>query len=399
MTELQCVAVLRRLIEDVSFASDVTVQRHYQSLADRIDRRIGDLREGLLEIAEQELRLVRQTGQRCVDAHRSDRFLAHQRRRRQNCLQVFVGVAEGALPHQDRLVIGRLHMRGARQMIESDLIVLQPFRIGLAGSELLFYLFIRNQSFLFHINQQHPARRKPALHANVFWFDGKHSCFRGHHDQTVRRDQEAAGAESIAIEFCADHAAIGECHGSRAIPRLHQRSVVFVKRFDVLRHGSVMIPGFRDQHGHDVRERSPGKRQQLDRIVEHRGVAAACRNNGQQFLDVSAKQRRRQDGLPRVHPIHISAQGVDFTVVANVAIGVSQLPARESICREALMNQTQTTGQLGIKKIFVKIRNLRRKEQTLVHDRARGKRRYIEKFLLLQIAFVHDRFRPLAHYI
>ena len=224
-------------------------------------------------------------------------------------------------------------------MIESDLIVLQPLRIGLPGSKLLFNLFIRNQSLLFRIHQEYAAGCKSALNANVFRLDGQHACFRSQDNQAIRGDGVAAGAESVAIELRADDTAVGEGHRGRAVPRLHQRGVVFIKRLDILRHGGVVIPSFRDQHGHHVRERPAGERQQLDRIVEHRGVAAARGDDRQQLLDVGAKQRRRQDGLPRVHPIHISAQGVDFAVMADIAVRVSQLPARKSIGGEALVDQ------------------------------------------------------------
>ncbi len=82
MAELQRVAVLRCLFENVSFAPDVAIERHHEALADRINRRIGDLREGLLEIIEQKLRFVGQARQRRVDPHRADWFLAQQRRGR-----------------------------------------------------------------------------------------------------------------------------------------------------------------------------------------------------------------------------------------------------------------------------------------------------------------------------
>ena len=165
MAQLQRVAVLRRLVEDVSFASDVGVERHHQAFANRIDRGIGDLREGLLEIIEQQLRLVGQASQRRVDAHRADRLFARKRGRRENRLQVFVGIAEGALAHQDRFVVGGLNVRRARQMIERNLVVLQPLRVGLPRRQLLLDLFIRNQPLLFGIHQEDAAGRQPALHA------------------------------------------------------------------------------------------------------------------------------------------------------------------------------------------------------------------------------------------
>ena len=69
-------------VEQVRPRPDDRDEAHHQLLADRIDRRVGDLREVLLEIGEQQLRLVRQRRDRRVVAHRADGFLAVDRHRR-----------------------------------------------------------------------------------------------------------------------------------------------------------------------------------------------------------------------------------------------------------------------------------------------------------------------------
>ena len=63
--------------------------------------RIRHLREELLEIVEQRLRLVGETGQRRVGAHRADRLFALRRHGRENHAQIFIAVAEGALAAQE----------------------------------------------------------------------------------------------------------------------------------------------------------------------------------------------------------------------------------------------------------------------------------------------------------
>ncbi len=69
-------------IEQVRPRPDDRDQAHDQFFADRIDRRIGDLREVLLEVGEQLLRLVRQRRDRRVVAHRAVGFFAGRRHRR-----------------------------------------------------------------------------------------------------------------------------------------------------------------------------------------------------------------------------------------------------------------------------------------------------------------------------
>ena len=72
MPELERVAIPRRLVEDVSLRADIRIERHHQTFADRIDRWIRDLRKSLLEVTEQQLRLIGEARQGRVDAHRAD---------------------------------------------------------------------------------------------------------------------------------------------------------------------------------------------------------------------------------------------------------------------------------------------------------------------------------------
>ncbi len=63
-------------VEQVRPRPDKGHERHDQLLADRVDRRVGHLREVLLEIGVQQLRPVGQRRERRVGAHRADRLLA-----------------------------------------------------------------------------------------------------------------------------------------------------------------------------------------------------------------------------------------------------------------------------------------------------------------------------------
>ncbi len=56
MRQLEHLRVIGQLEQEVAFAADVRLEAHHQLLADRIDRGIGDLREVLLEVVEEQLR-------------------------------------------------------------------------------------------------------------------------------------------------------------------------------------------------------------------------------------------------------------------------------------------------------------------------------------------------------
>ena len=73
--------ILRRRIEDVALEADLRRQRHHEALAQRIDRRIRDLGEGLAEIFVQRPRLARQHRDRRVVAHRAGRLGLVERER------------------------------------------------------------------------------------------------------------------------------------------------------------------------------------------------------------------------------------------------------------------------------------------------------------------------------
>ncbi len=91
-------------IEQVRPRADDRDEAHDQFLTDRVDRGIGHLRKVLLEIGEQQLRLVRQRRDRRVVAHRADRLLALDRHRRHQDAQIFLGVAKGLLAIEQRKV-------------------------------------------------------------------------------------------------------------------------------------------------------------------------------------------------------------------------------------------------------------------------------------------------------
>ena len=90
-------ATFRRRLEQVAFGADHGMRGGNILLPDRIDGRIGDLREQLLEIVVEQLRLVRQHRQRRVSAHRAERLLAVVGHRADDETQILERVAEGLL--------------------------------------------------------------------------------------------------------------------------------------------------------------------------------------------------------------------------------------------------------------------------------------------------------------
>ena len=72
----QQVGLLGDLGEQVDLRADAGLEAHHDLLADRVDRRVGDLREQLLEVREQRRLAVGEHRQRGVVAHARHRLLA-----------------------------------------------------------------------------------------------------------------------------------------------------------------------------------------------------------------------------------------------------------------------------------------------------------------------------------
>ncbi len=122
-------------VQQVRPRPDEGHERHHRLLANRVDRRIRDLGEALLEVVGEELGAVGQHGGRCVAAHRPDRVLALGRHRLEEELDVLLGVAEGLLGIAERLGV-RLHRRDlGRQVDDVDLGLVQPLLVRLGARQ------------------------------------------------------------------------------------------------------------------------------------------------------------------------------------------------------------------------------------------------------------------------
>ncbi len=140
------------------------------------------------------------------------------------------------------------------------------------------------------VDQEHPAGLQAALADDLGRGDVEHADLAGQHDQAVVGDPVAAGAQAVAVEDRADDGAVGEGDAGRAVPGLHQRGVELVERAAGRVHRGVVLPRLRDHHQHRVRQRAAAEVQQLEHLVEGRGVA---RRPGVQ----TGKSRSRSPGI------------------------------------------------------------------------------------------------------
>ena len=262
-------------VEQVGSGTDQRDQRHHQFLADRVDRRVGDLREFLFEVVVQQLGPVGQHGGGDVTAHGADRVFAVDRHRYQESPQVFLGITESLLAAQQGLRIGGHRSDFGRQVLEPDLGGVQPSLIGMFGRQLGLDLIVIDDATLLKVDQQHLARLQAPFLDDLFLGDRQHAHFRSHDDLVVVGHQITGGTQAVAIQGGADLAAIGEGDGGWAVPRFHQGGVVFVKRAALGVHQRIVGPGFRHHQHHGMRQRITAGQQQLQGIIEGGGVGGA----------------------------------------------------------------------------------------------------------------------------
>ena len=162
-------------------------------------------------------------------------------------------------------------------------------------------------------------------------------------------------------------------------------------------HVLVLRPRLGNQHRHGVCQPAAGHDEQFERVIKGGGIAAAGLNDGEQLLDIVAEQRRGKDRLAGVHPVDVAAEGVDLTVVRDVAVGVRELPGGEGVGAEALVHEAERADHFGIGQFGVEVGDLGGEEQPFIDDGARGERRHVEEVFAWDIALGDFGFGAFAH--
>ena len=237
-------------VQQVGLGTNERHQRHDQFLADRVNRRIGHLREQLLEIGVQGLVLARQNRQGRIGAHRSRRLLAVLDHRLDDDLDVFLRITEGLLTVEQRSRGGFGLFFRRRDGVELDADLLDPLAVGLGRGQRILELPVVDDASLVHVDQEHLARLEAPLLDDLLLGNRQNPGLGCHDHEIVIGDQVARRTQAVAVERRADLTAVGEGDRGGAVPRLHHRRVVLVEGATVLIHQRMFFPGF-GNHQHD----------------------------------------------------------------------------------------------------------------------------------------------------
>ena len=377
--DLDQMRLLRRLLEDVAVVADVGRQAHHQLFADRVDRRVGDLREELLEVGEEGLGLVREHRERGVVAHGADRLGALLGHRLQDDGEVLGGVAEALLPREQ--VVGHV---GGDDLVEepahAHLVLRHPAAVGLAARHLRLHLGVPQDAAVLQVEVDDLAGLQAALLLHLVVADVEHAGLGGHHEEAVLAEGVARGAQAVAVENRARVHAVAEGHGGRAVPRLHQHRLVFEEPAHVAAQVVLGAPGLRHQHHHRVGKAAARGHQQLEHVVEAGGVALPGGNQRKQLLQVVADDVAPQVRLARLQAVQVAAQRVDLAVVREVAEGVRELPRGEGVGGVALVDERERAFEVRVVQVLVEALDLAGEEESLVDDAPAAAAAEVEPF-------------------
>ena len=376
--ERDLVGGVRPGLEQVGLRPDGPVGGHDDLLADRVHRRVGDLREELLEVVVEELRAFREDGQRGVVAHGADRVGAGGRHGVDDQPDVLGGVAEDLLAAEDRLVVGQDDRARVGQVGQVDQGLADPLLVGVLAGDRRLELVVGDDPALLRVHEEHAAGLEAPLGDDVLGRDVQHARLAGHDDAPVAGHGVAAGAEAVAVQRRADAHPVRERQRRRAVPRLHEARVVLVERAALRGHRGVPAPRLGDHHHHRVGQAAARQVEQLEHVVEDRRVRAVHVHGRQDLVEVLAEHRRPERGLAREHPVHVAAQRVDLAVVADVPVRVRPGPRREGVGREAGVDQAQRALEALVEQVRVEGQQLGGVEHPLVDDGPAGHRRDVD---------------------
>ena len=321
------------ILEQVAVVAQVERGRSHHVLAQGVDGRVRDLSEQLIEVVKERARLLRQAGQRRIDAHRGERGLALLGHGTHDLVDVIPVVAELGHTHGGGHlgILGGRCRNGLIKRVNGQRLLGNPVAVGLflgiAGAQLI----VVDHATAGKIDLEHLARSQTAARQDILgaYLDGAHLARQ--HKAAVARHVVAGGAQAVAVEGGTQGTAVGKGDGGRTVPGLHEHGLVSVVGTALLAQAVVVVPRLRQQHGRGPRERATVHDQELEHVVQNRGVGTLAVDDGHHTLKIVLQHGTVQVGLAGANPVDVALEGVDLAVVDDKAVGVRALPAGRGV--------------------------------------------------------------------
>ena len=381
-------AVLAGVLEHVAVVAQVEHGRSHEALAQRIDGRVGDLREELVEVVEERARVAGEHGERNVGAHGGQRRLARVCHGAHGLLDVVevVAVTRQALGERHVGVNGLEGVLLALgKVAHREGLLVDPVTEGLLRRKVGLDLVVPDDAPLGGVDNEHLAGAERARLQDLVGLDGQGACLGGKDHAVVVGDVVAGGTQAVPVEGGAGDAAVRECDGGRAVPALGEHGLVAVVGATRVGELLVLVPRLGEQHGDGTREGPAVHGEELEHVVEDGGVRALAVDDGHHVAEVRAQHGRVELGLAGANPVDVAAKGVYLAVVDDVAVGVGALPAGRGVGGVARVHECQRRLGGGIVEVQVEVAHLGGDEHALVHDGARAHGAHVEDLALERV--------------
>ncbi len=248
------------------------------------------------------------------------------------------------------------------------------------GGVALFYGFVGFHFAVQGVYHQHAAGFQARFFHNVLIGNIQNAHFRGKNQPVVVCYVIARGAQAVAVKGGAHHFAIGEQKRRRAIPGLHHGCVVVEHVAAFGRNVGVFAPRFGHQHHYRFGQFNAAKHQKFQRVVKHGAIGAFACNNGHHAFHVVFEKRRAHGFFTRIHAVKIAADGINFTVVQQHAVGVRALPTGVGVGGKTGMNQRNGAFAALVLQVKVELAQLLHQKHAFIHHSAAAKRCHVAFF-------------------
>ena len=219
-----------------------------------------------------------------------------------------------------------------RQLIEMNHVFVEPFLIGLAGTEVRLKLFVGNDAALIEVGHKHFTGLQATADFNLGVVNIDHTGFGGHDQRIVIGHAVTRRTQTVTVERSTNQHTVSKADRSRTIPRLHHGGVEFVESALGRIHFRIILPGFRNQHHQYVRKGTAAQHEHFYGHVQVGGIGRCeIADREDHFQLFAGESRTFEQHFTGAHPVNVTLVGVNFTVVGNIAERLRQLPGRERV--------------------------------------------------------------------
>ena len=355
----------RRAAEKRRPATQLDPEIHDDSLALGVDRRVRHLRERLPQVVDGGPVEPTTTRRGRVVAHAPERLVRLQGHRldvEPRLLGVETGkVAEAMIqrrPCLDRRGrrLGRVLVERPRGIVDREMAEDARLRIGVLEDRAPT-----------RFDQQHLARSEATASDGLRGGERHGARFRCDSHHPIRRDREGRRTKPVPVDERADALSISENDGGRAVPRREHAC----RPATQCRHVRVRCPaqthGLGDRRQQRRGEVPPGRRQQLEALVERERVGAVRRQQPSGVEQLGRDRSPAAVARPPADLLAVAADRVDLPVVGDRPERLSEPPDGRGVrCVSLVEDRVRDFDRRP--QVRVQLAQSRPRDQALVDD-------------------------------